>query len=271
MDGHHRKKFFKMLAQIATDPEKFSLAVKFFCQQNTKETNVQENPGAKGRIASHWIIGVIAGAGMSYQGSYDTLVRYGVLIALFVWLVVESWMVLWNEAKGRLLSGILTGIAIVFFAGFGYLIHVSHLKFEQDDVLSKMVLTVSQPRDNNARALMVSVINNGGTTISRHEIECEWVYAHFKSGQEVKHSSSSVQPPAQTLGAYGGSDSSPCMQPMVIGGLDDHLFCADFIAQVTYELETQPGVKWFRRTRYWMRPSGDLYPMPLESAGYFCQ
>ena len=221
----------------------------------------------------HPVWGIVVATLLAISGRSELFLHsYGLLFA-GLWLIVDLWAWLldkhsewgWRFVIGAGCSSLLLIVvmAIVWWWMNG------KLQDQQDDVLSRMVLIVNPPRENGSNALMVSVTNNGRTTIAQHSITCEWIYARFKNGEEVKHATSSVEPPAQVLGSYGGSDSSPCMTPLHID--TGVLFCADFVAMVTYELETQPGVKWFKRSRYWMKPSGDMYPMPLESAGYFCQ
>lgn len=96
MDSAQRKHLLGQFARISQDPEAASLARTFFAEGNSAETVGEKTPWIR-QIGQHWIVALVAGVGVSYQGPYDVQVRWVVLSALYVWLVWDSWIILANR------------------------------------------------------------------------------------------------------------------------------------------------------------------------------
>lgn len=183
MDSNQRNKFWKQLGEIERDPEKSSLARKFFCDPVENKQEVQTVSPIR-QILLHWIVPVLAGFGISYAGEDMIAVRCGVLGLLCAWLIVDSWIILWKQKHRTRWGMIATASLLVFFALLGISVYRGEHQDEKDKV--DIGLTVNEsvplPDPNEPFSEKFIIANNSTVTLPRTQIVCKLNDLKYEAG-----------------------------------------------------------------------------------------
>jgi hypothetical protein len=195
-------------------------------------------------ISTHWIIGILAGVGVSYQGSYEVLVRCGVLAILFFWLVSDSWIILWKRPRHLLLSTILTIILFFIFAGSGYAIYFNDLQSKKDAV--SVGLTITAPSSSDLASPFLAdftIRNNSLITVPRTAVSCVVNDAKYANGT-ADHDLISSSPTSYDSPLLPGGDGETyrCLGDAIpqtlraLGIEAGALTCVDITIQLEYAM-----------------------------------
>jgi len=239
VDSSERSKAIRKLLDFTKNPEIANLAKRLFCSPEEQPEHVKES--AIRKISTHWIIAIVAGVGVSYEGVYEIWVRCGMLFSLCVWLVVDSWMILWRERKRNLIGGVLTAVLVVVFAGVGYATYASGIKSQRDAASNGLTIDETEPTDSERPFSAKFIIRNKSPIkITRTIVRCVLWDVTFPFAQvdhDAMRSNGSLF--ASPLEPGGDGETYTCPEPEKISKGLGVPTCADISIEVEYALPFQ--------------------------------
>jgi hypothetical protein len=267
LDSHQRSKSVQKLLALTADPEIAKIAKGILCVEVVTPQSIKPSEDKKGsalrQISAHWIVGIIASVGVSYPGAHNVLVRCVSLGVLFVWLVGDSWAILWDRPNKNWVGAVLTLLLAVVFSGSGYSVYLNSIQAQKDAAFLDLLIKEDHQSDATKPLSAKFVVqNNGPFEISRTRVGCFLNDATTTEGQFSKMAGDpqTFDSPLRKGGDGETYSCPPIFDLFRFNGAALDITCADVTVEVEYALSFErKGMPEFKSARLVAHKEKDGY------------
>jgi hypothetical protein len=189
MDERQREKAWKrVLVILAEDSKILEMAKQYFGSSkptvSLEPTPVPPEEGSlRKKVGAHWIIGIFAGVGVTWDGQYAILIRCLFLLGLLLWLSIDTWKILWKTivdkksffrvAAIQLVFVVLVAMAISSITAHDREKKDQELEAKQRDVARNLIIQEDHQDDpDDPFSATFSLVNNSDARILSNIVTC---------------------------------------------------------------------------------------------------